>query len=447
MINLTIKAFDGQSYELTSRSGKPKSSAAQLYRNDPYLTQRFVARLPIEPRVWLQILQRSSHSPIAYSSNHPAEIHQAVAKSIMRGDLKLYKLPRLDAVRSIRGKQDMGLCIIQGPHPHSASNQNPVSLNSPQAARELLNELGIEPQTLLAYLEHQKLYTSDSKGSSLDKVLNQLAKGELLAYKIPMPPMAPPAKKLEMIEATGPAYEPVPFGPETSSSNTPASQPAQPQNKSQPESSSANLAANPAPANTTSGVSHPNMPQIKAIMRQSPTLLKNISTLTQHGWVMEYGPPGGGSYADRNSLPRRIVIDQSELERPTVFVQTLAHETGHALYSPDPYTHPQGLTKEQYVNANAASALKDEGEATLMNMEIRNEILQNGGPDIGIAGTQGPSYQKIFTDYKAHGDREVAREDIGFIFANNERPSTDPSKTYKQYYSKPFEDYWDSSQK
>lgn len=226
MINLTIKAFDGQSYELTSRSGKPKSSAAQLYRNDPYLTQRFVARLPIEPRVWLQILQRSSHSPIAYSSNHPAEIHQAVAKSIMRGDLKLYKLPRLDAVRSIRGKQDMGLCIIQGPHPHSASNQNPVSLNSPQAARELLNELGIEPQTLLAYLEHQKLYTSDSKGSSLDKVLNQLATGELLAYKIPMPPMAPPAKKMEMVEATGPAYEPVPMGPETTSSSAPTSQPA-----------------------------------------------------------------------------------------------------------------------------------------------------------------------------------------------------------------------------
>lgn len=220
MINLTIKAFDGQSYELTSRSGKPKSSAAQLYRNDPYLTQRFVARLPIEPRVWLQILQRSSHSPIAYSSNHPAEIHQAVAKSIMRGDLKLYKLPRLDAVRSIRGKQDMGLCIIQGPQPHSASNQSPVALNSPQAARELLNELGIAPQTLLAYLEHQKLYTSDSKGSSLDKVLNQLAKGELLAYKIPMPPMAPPAKKLEMVEATGPAYEPVPFGPEPAQSRS-----------------------------------------------------------------------------------------------------------------------------------------------------------------------------------------------------------------------------------
>ncbi len=219
MINLTIKAFDGQNYELTGRSGQPKSSSAQLYRNDPYLTQRFVARLPIEPRIWLQILQHTSLTPLSYSSNHPAEIHQAVANSLMRGDLKLYKLPRIDAQACLRGKKDLGLCIIKGPNPHNASNYQPVALASNQAAKEFISELGIEPQALVGYLSAHSLYTSHSKGNAFDEVLNLLAKGDLLAYKLPLPPMAPPAKKVEMVDATGPAYEPVPFGPEPSPPN------------------------------------------------------------------------------------------------------------------------------------------------------------------------------------------------------------------------------------
>lgn len=58
MINLTITAHDGHLYELTGRHSQPQSSAAQLYRNDPYLTQRLIARLPIETNIWLQILNR-----------------------------------------------------------------------------------------------------------------------------------------------------------------------------------------------------------------------------------------------------------------------------------------------------------------------------------------------------------------------------------------------------
>jgi hypothetical protein len=63
-------------------------------------------------------------------------------------------------------------------------------------------------------------------------------------------------------------------------------------------------------------------------------------------------------------------------------VQTIARESGHPLYSEDPYVKPGGSTRPQYVDANAKRNLKDEGEATLMNARIRDEILQNVGPDM-----------------------------------------------------------------
>ena len=279
---------------------------------------------------------------------------------------------------------------------------------------------------------------------TLAEVLNLLTNQKLLAYKIPLPPASAPKKSVEYIPAAGPGYDAVPLAPESASptSDKPASVlVANPAVKADQSITVVN--ASPTPPSAPQP--HPNMPQIKELMQKSPTLMNNIAALRSNGWVMEYGAAGEGSYANRSSTPKRIVIDQMELNDPKSFVQTLAHESGHAMYEPDNYVPPNGLSREQYVNSNAAISLKDEGEATLMNMKIRDEILANGGEDIGIAGTQQASYLKIYDEYKIHQDREAAREDIGYIFAMKERPSTDPTKTYKQYYSKPYEDYWDKN--
>lgn len=439
MVNLVIKDITGQAYELTGRSSSPRASAAKRYSSDAYSTFRFVATLPLAPDQWLQIL-RSTHQRLPnFHSTHPAEVHQAVAQSIMRGDLALYQLPSLSISHGIQGKKGFGLSIIKGPNPHSATDLTPEAIDSADAAQQLLNELGISSQAFLAYLTNENIVNSEQKQSPFAEALQLLASGELLAYKIPLPPKTPPAKAVEYVAAAS-ADKPVPLAPESSSGSQ--------VNKVESTASSspvASVASSPNSGSTAGATSHPNMPQIKATIKKSPTLMKNLSTLTQNGWQIEYGPAGAGSFADRDRSPKRIVIDQSELNDPNMFVQTLAHETGHAMYLPDSYTPPHGLTKEAYVNSNAASALKDEGEATLMNLQIREEILNNGGPDIGIAGTQDEKYKKIYESYKIDGDRELAREDIGFIFANNETPSTDPTKTYLQYYSKPYEDYWDST--
>jgi len=178
-----------------------------------------------------------------------------------------------------------------------------------------------------------------------------------------------------------------------------------------------------------------------ALAAKSPTLQGNLEKLDDEKWTVKYGAAGGGSYCDRDA--KTIVVDANEKGHPEQVVQTLAHESGHALYTPDPYVQPTGLTKQQYVAANVNRSLKDEGEATLMNARIREEILNNGGSDIGIAGAQSAKYEQLSAQYPNAADRDIARQKIGDLFADGERPSTSPADTYRDYYSKPFSDFYD----
>jgi type VI secretion system secreted protein VgrG len=184
---------------------------------------------------------------------------------------------------------------------------------------------------------------------------------------------------------------------------------------------------------------------VDALAAKSPTLASNLERLDDEKWTLKYGPAGGGSYCSRDT--KTIVVDENEKGHPEQVVQTLAHESGHALYTPEAYVPPAGLTKQQYVDANVAHALKDEGEATLTNAQVRGEILDAGGPDIGIAGAQSAKYGQVAAQYPNAADRDVAREKIGALFADGEHPSTSPADTYRDYYSKPYADFYDKQGK
>ncbi len=181
---------------------------------------------------------------------------------------------------------------------------------------------------------------------------------------------------------------------------------------------------------------------ILAIIAMSPTLSAQVTELLQDGWTIEYGEAGKGSFCDKKG--KRIVIDPNDKGDPAGVVQTIAHEAGHARYTKDPYVDMPGKTKQQYVDANTNSDLKDEGEATLNNIQVQREIKANGGPDIGIAGTQGPKYDAIYDKYPDPADRDKARQEIGDAFADGEKPSTDAgAANYRDYYSKAYKDHWD----
>jgi type VI secretion system secreted protein VgrG len=201
------------------------------------------------------------------------------------------------------------------------------------------------------------------------------------------------------------------------------------------------VSPSPVAGNSVPSIAEKLGPEVGYYVKNSPTLNSSLTTLEKQGWKIKYGDPGSGSFCDKEN--KVIQIDGNEKEDPNEVATTLAHETGHALYKEDPYVAPDGLSKEEYVNANVESGLKDEGEATLHNIEISREIKKNTGKEIDVAGTQRDEYEEVYDAYKKDGDREAARKKIGDIFADRERPSTSPDMTYREYYSKPYEDYYD----
>ena len=183
------------------------------------------------------------------------------------------------------------------------------------------------------------------------------------------------------------------------------------------------------------------------LVAKSPKLSENLRKLDGKCDIV-YGEAGKGTYYDSTALPRpKIVIDPNDKDKPEAVVQSLAHESGHALYTQDPYIPPDGLTKDDYVAKNVNRNLKDEGEATMTNAEVRKEILDNGGPDVGVAGAQSEKYKEIAEKYPDPTDRDKARQEIGDAFADGETPSGDQNagKTYRDYYGESYADHYDKT--
>lgn len=195
---------------------------------------------------------------------------------------------------------------------------------------------------------------------------------------------------------------------------------------------------------SASGLGH----DVDELMARSPTLAANVAELREDGVAVIYGEPGEGSFFD--PARRIIVVDPIERGDPASLVQTLAHESGHALYERDPAVRMAGHSRDDYVEGNVERALKDEGEATITNLVVRDEILKatrgdaDGKVDIGVAGAKARMYLRLFKTYPDPDDRDLLREKIGDVYARGEEPNgEEDGLTYEEYYGAPFEEAWD----
>ncbi|HDR2621990.1 TPA: type VI secretion system tip protein VgrG [Enterobacter chuandaensis] len=165
---------------------------------------------------------------------------------------------------------------------------------------------------------------------------------------------------------------------------------------------------------------------VDSLVDKSPTMKNDIATLKKRGWTFEEGEAGKGTFANRQT--RVITVDKNELGNPEEVVQSLSHESGHALYEPN----IDVSSREAYLN----STLSDEGAATLNNIRVQREIIANKGGDIGIAGNPAnqPQYNRIY-DSLERGTIKVseARTQIGRIFGKGEQTST-TGQYYEDYY-------------
>jgi type VI secretion system secreted protein VgrG len=197
--------------------------------------------------------------------------------------------------------------------------------------------------------------------------------------------------------------------------------------------------APPAKAAPSAGLGGP----VDALVARSPTLSSKLGTMQKAGWTIVWGTDGGGSFADPGA--KTVTVDPADKDDPATIAQTLAHEAGHATYAGEAYVGFGSLTKEEYVDKNTMRELRDEAEATISNLQVRDELNQGGqAVDIGVAGAGAESYKALWEKHKK-GDlsREELVDAIAKAFAKGETPSNATNMDYGQYYGKTYSDHWD----
>lgn len=117
--------------------------------------------------------------------------------------------------------------------------------------------------------------------------------------------------------------------------------------------------------------------QVDGLVNKSPSLAKDVQTLTSKGWSISYGAPGGGSYTVAST--KRIVIDGNRQSNSSDAARSVSHEVGHALH-PNTHVGSSGLTRAEYVKKNTNADLAGEGAATLSNARARAEIKRTVAP-------------------------------------------------------------------
>jgi len=183
-------------------------------------------------------------------------------------------------------------------------------------------------------------------------------------------------------------------------------------------------------------------PGVRDLAKKSPTMRADILALSQRGFTIGTGPIADGSAT--NAAGKSIVIGQPDSDASTV--SGLAHEAGHGLSTlPEGIPATPTMTRAQYVQANVANDMLNEGGAQFNAARVRAELNAAGGPDVGIPGTQTAAYQAVYDNFTSGKiTQNQAVQQMGQLMGN-ERTSTPPKIPYHQYYGNWYGDDWDTN--
>jgi hypothetical protein len=167
--------------------------------------------------------------------------------------------------------------------------------------------------------------------------------------------------------------------------------------------------------------------EVRALVRQSPTLSDQLRELQRRGWAARRGPDP--SVCRRGS--DELVIQEGP---PMEEVGSLAHEGGHGLNPPPPDIPRQGLTEAEFVRQDVDNRMLDEGRAQFNEAKVLDEIRSNGGPDQPISGNHSEQYHDVYQDYK-NGviDEDRAVRDMADIMRDDVTGNT--NDLYRDYYA------------
>ncbi len=191
-------------------------------------------------------------------------------------------------------------------------------------------------------------------------------------------------------------------------------------------------------------------PGVRDLVKRSPTLRAQIFALDQARWTIVAGPPGSGFSSDEEN--RTIRIEQPGDDADTVSI--IAHEVGHAVDSSNWVPSTPRMTRDEYVQERVAFQLLGEGRAQFNAVQVRQEVIAAGGPDIGIPAGQDAAFQAVHNDFVAGRiSHAQAIQRMGNLMGS-ETPSRVPLvpgrpirtfTNYRDYYADYFNFNWDAN--
>lgn len=182
-------------------------------------------------------------------------------------------------------------------------------------------------------------------------------------------------------------------------------------------------------------------PEVRELVKKSPHLRAQIFGLQEDGINFQVGTAGQGS--SFNSATQTITIEPGRTDAQ--IASSIAHEVGHARSKrADFIPATDTMTRNQFVRANVDNQLNGEAEAQLNAAIVRAEIKGNGGPDIGIPGTQTAKYQAVYDKFVTGDISHDQAIDQMATLMGNERVSTPPKIPYRQYYGNFYRNHWDT---
>jgi hypothetical protein len=170
------------------------------------------------------------------------------------------------------------------------------------------------------------------------------------------------------------------------------------------------------------------VPGINGKLAKSDALKTNIVKLQAAKWKITVNAPGKGSYCDK--VNKTIAIDPSEPLEDTL--GALAHETGHALYTPPPKpTLKNEAAGLDYVRKATEVDFLDEGEAQMVACHATKELKAKG--EAAKVPADGGEFMAIYEKFdKGELTEEAARKEMAKKFGNLITSTT--KESYIKYY-------------
>jgi hypothetical protein len=212
------------------------------------------------------------------------------------------------------------------------------------------------------------------------------------SVNITVPPNPPPALILPSLadHYNGSGGQPTPAAsPQPQSSSNPPGGVQEPQDAGAPD-------APKQPERIVSGAGA----KIDEMINKSPSLRQLWENAKAQGWQIKFRDKGGSEADPEDKI---VWIDKNDIKDVRNFEihmsSLLSHEIGHA---GTPYQQRiNAATEEEFVHKNTAKDMAHEGAAAFHNARARDEIIANGGPDIGIRGGFDQEYIRIYAQYKS----------------------------------------------